>query len=397
MLNVEDASGCPATEPMDADVVIVGAGPAGLAVAAGLRRRGVDVLVLDQGSSVGESWDRRYSRLHLHTPRIQSALPGLRMPRRFGRWVAKGDVAWYLRVYARRHGIHPRFGTQVTRIDHDGAGWQLTTDAGTLRAAQVVLATGYNSVPLAPAWPGQKGYRGSVIHASQYRDASPFVGRRVLVVGAGNTGAEIAADLAEQGAAEVLLSIRTPPNVIPRQVGPFPTTLLAVPMDVLPAWLVDPANRLLQKATLGDLTRFGMPRPTAGIVAQARSAGRTPTIDVGLVAALRAGTVTPVAALERFEGDEALLADGTRVSPDAVIAATGYATGLAPVVGHLGVLGERGEPLVLGRHTLSHARGLRFVGISTPLKGLLFQIGLDARAAAWAIAAELRVKPTPAG
>lgn len=376
--------------PLDAAVVIVGAGPAGLATAACLKSHGVDALVLDRGAAVGESWDRRYSRLHLHTPRIQSALPGLRMPKRFGRWVAKDDVAWYLRVYAERNGIHPRFGTQVTRVDRADDAWLVTTNAGIFRAAHVVIASGYNSVPLAPEWPGQKGYRGSVIHSSDYRDAAPFAGRRVLVVGAGNTGAEIAADLAEQGAADVLLSIRTPPNVIPRQIGPFPTTMLSVPMDFLPAWLVDPANRLLQKVIIGDLTRFGMPRPTAGVVAQARATGLTPTIDVGLVAALRAGTVSPVAALERFEGTEAVLADGTRVSPDAVIAATGYATGLAPVVGHLGVLGERGAPLVLGRRTLAHAPGLRFVGLSTPLKGLLFQIGLDARAAARAIARELR-------
>jgi hypothetical protein len=312
------------------------------------------------------------------------------MPKRFGRWVAKDDVAWYLRVYARRHRIQPRFGTQVRRIDHDGTGWRVTTSSGTLRAAQVILATGHNSVPRAPEWPGQNGYRGSVIHASEYRDASPFVGRRVLVVGAGNTGAEIAADLAEHGASEVLLSIRTPPNIIPRQVGPLPATLLAIPMDFLPARLVDPVNRLLQKVILGDLTRFGMPRPTVGVVAQARFRGITPTIDVGLVAALRAGSVTPVSAFERFDGEDAVLVGGARVSPDAVIAATGYGTGLEPVVGHLRVLGERGQPLALGRRTLPHARGLRFVGLSTPLKGLLFQIGLDARAAASAVAAELR-------
>ncbi|GAA1935961.1 NAD(P)/FAD-dependent oxidoreductase [Microbacterium aoyamense] len=374
---------------MDTDVLIVGAGPAGLATAACLAREGIDAIVVDRGSVVGESWNRRYSRLHLHTPRIQSALPGLRMPRRFGRWVAKDDVAWYLRVYARRAGIHPRFGTAVTRIDPTDGGWTATTESGPISARQVVVATGYNSTPLPPRWPGQETFAGTVVHASEYQDAAPYRGRSVLVVGAGNTGAEIAADLAEQGAREVRLSIRTPPNLIPRQAGGIPTTLLAMPMDFLPAWAVDPVNRLLQRVTLGDLTRYGMPAPRAGVVAQARATGLTPTIDVGLVAALRAGTVTPVAALERFEAGEAVLADGTRVTPDAVIAAIGYTTGLNPVLGHLGVLDERGAPVVLGARTT--LPGLRFVGLSTPLKGLLFQIGLHARAASRAIARDLRV------
>lgn len=371
-------------------VLIVGAGPAGLAVAACLAREGIEAVVVDRGSAVGESWDRRYSRLHLHTPRIQSALPGLRMPRRFGRWVAKDDVAWYLRVYARRHGIHPRFGTTVERLERREGGWTAMTDSGLIAARQVVVATGYNSTPVAPQWPGQEGFGGAVVHASDYRDPAPYVGKRVLVVGAGNTGAEIAADLAEQGAASVQLSIRTPPNLIPRQAGGVPTTLLAMPMDFLPAWLVDPVNRLLQRLTLGDLTKFGMPAPRAGVVAQARATGHTPTIDVGLASALRAGTVTPVAALDRFDRDDAVLADGTRVTPDAVIAAIGYTTGLDTVVGHLGVLDERGAPVVLGSRTSSSAPGLRFVGLSTPLKGLLFQIGLHARAAARAVARDLR-------
>jgi hypothetical protein len=160
--------------------------------------------------------------------------------------------------------------------------------------------------------------------------------------------------------------------------------------DSAPAWLVDPVNRFLQRRFVGDLTRYGLPAATAGVVAQARASGTTPTIDVGLIDQLRAGRVTPVAALERFDDDgAAVLADGTRLHPDAVIAATGYSTALAPVVGHLGVLDGRGAPVVTGRRTAPAAPGLRFVGISNPLKGLLFQIGLDARAAARAIARDL--------
>jgi putative flavoprotein involved in K+ transport len=375
---------------MDADVLVVGAGPAGLATAACLRRRGIEPVVVDRGSAVGESWRRRYDRLHLHTPRVQSALPGMRIPRRYGRWVAKDDLAEYLREYAEHAGVRPRFGTEVQRIVSDGDGWCTETDTGPLRTRQVVLASGYNREPVQPSWPGQDSFSGTLLHASAYASPAPFRGQDVLVVGAGNTGAEIAADLAEQGAGRVRLAVRTPPNVVPRQLGPVPLTLLAVTQDSAPAWLVDPVNRFLQRRFVGDLTRYGLPAAPAGVVAQMRATGVTPTIDVGMIAQLKAGRVTPVAAVERFEDGDVVLADGTRFSPDAVIAATGYRTALEPLVGHLGVLDDRGRPLAHGRHTVASAPGLRFVGIANPLKGLLLQIGLDARAAARAIARELR-------
>jgi cation diffusion facilitator CzcD-associated flavoprotein CzcO len=373
---------------MDADVLVVGAGPAGLAVAACLRRRGVDVLVVDRGAAVGDSWRHRYDRLHLHTPRVQSALPGLRMPRRYGRWVAKDDVAGYLAQYATHSGISPRFGTAVRCLERDGGTWMVETDGTRLHVRQVVVATGYNRTPVPPDWPGQPDFGGDVRHASAYTNPEPYRGKDVLVVGAGNTGAEIAADLAESGACTVWLAVRTPPNVVTRQLGPIPTTLLAISMDFSPSWLADPINRFLQRVFVGDLTQYGLPAPRGGVVSQMRATGVTPTIDVGMIAELRAGRITPVAALTHFDGDEAVLADGTRLRPDAVIAATGYTTGLAPMVGHLGVLDDRGRPLTNGAKP--GVPGLRFVGLTNPLKGLLFQINLDARSTARAIARELR-------
>jgi putative flavoprotein involved in K+ transport len=374
---------------MDTDVLVVGAGPAGLAVAACLRKQGVEPLVVDRGSAVGESWRRRYARLHLHTPRVQSALPGMRIPRSFGRWVSKDDMAEYLRQYAAHHGIEPRFGVEVQRLEQADGTWTAVTADGKLTARQVVVASGYNCTPVEPSWPGQEGFPGEVLHASRYSTPSPYRGRDVLVVGPGNTGAEIAADLAESGASRVWLSVRTPPNVVPRSLGPVPVTLLAITMERSPAWLADPLNRAMQRIFVGDLTRHGLPAAPQGLVAQMRATGVTPTIDVGLIKELRAGRVTPVAAVDRFEGAEVVLADGTRLSPDAVIAATGYTTGLLPVAGHLGVLDERGRPLVHGRRTAPSAPGLRFIGLTNPLKGLLFQISLDARAVARAIAREL--------
>src|SRR3954453_13503676 len=145
---------------MYADVLVVGAGPAGLAVAACLRRRGVDVLVVDRGAAVGDSWRSRSARLHLHTPRVQSALPGLRMPRRFGLWVAKDDVAGYLGLYADHHGIDPRFGIDVRCLGRAGDTGRVETDGTPLHGRQVVVAMGYNRTPVQPDWPGQDSFGG---------------------------------------------------------------------------------------------------------------------------------------------------------------------------------------------------------------------------------------------
>ena len=136
---------------------MLGAGPAGLAVAGCLVTRGVPTSVLDAGAAVGDSWRQRYDRLHLHTPRIQSGLPGLRPPRSGGRWLAKDDYAAYLAGYARRHGLEPELGVVAERVDRTGDGYTVSTDAGPRRAATVVVATGYQRVPVAARLAGHRG------------------------------------------------------------------------------------------------------------------------------------------------------------------------------------------------------------------------------------------------
>lgn len=372
--------------PVGVTPVIVGAGPAGLATAACLRELGIDPIVLERGDGVGQSWRNRYERLHLHTPRIQSHLPGFRIPRSFGRWVSRADVVRYLEAYARHHGITPRLGVAVEGIDRVDGSWCVATSDGDLTAPAVVVATGYNGVPVTPAWPGVEEFTGTLFHAADYRVPDPYLGDAVLVVGTGNTGAEIAADLAENGARQVWLSVRTPPHIVPRTVGGIPVTLLGIGNEYGPAAVTDPINAALQRLTVGDLRHHGMPKPDKGLVAQYRETDSIPIIDVGLIEQLKAGRVQPVGAVEGFDGDDVLLADGTRLAADVVIAATGYRTGLAELVGHLGVLDDRGRPLVHDRETHPDAPGLHFVGLTNPLIGLLNAIRIDARRTARAIA-----------
>src|SRR3954453_23212582 len=136
------------------DVTVLGAGAAGLAVAAQLKARGGGAVVLESGPGVATSWRGRYDRLHLHTIRSLSGLPGLRIPREYGRWVARDDLVRYLENYARVHGLRPELGVAVTRIDRGDSGWRVTTSDGVRDARRVVLATGYSHTPRRPDWPG---------------------------------------------------------------------------------------------------------------------------------------------------------------------------------------------------------------------------------------------------
>lgn len=369
--------------------MVVGAGPGGLAVAAALRARGRDPLVVDRAPHVGSSWRRHYDRLHLHTPRGWSHLPGLRIPRRYGRWVARDDVVRYLEQYAGHHRLRLRLGTAVSRVDRLDAAparWRVHLDGGaSLDARDVVVATGYNHTPVPPAWPGVDGFTGELVPARDYRNGAAYAGRDVLVVGTGNTGTEIATDLAEHGAARVWLAVRTPPHILPRSRLGWPAQGTGILVRRLPPRLVDRLAAVLAVVQEPDLTAHGMPRPDADLYSRVLD-GRVPVQDVGIVAAIRSGRVQPVAAVQAMSGDAVVLADGSRLRPAAVVVAAGYRTGLEAVVGHLGVLDDRGLPVVQGARTPPGAEGLWFTGFTNPISGMLRELRIDAVRIARALA-----------
>jgi cation diffusion facilitator CzcD-associated flavoprotein CzcO len=309
----------------------------------------------------------------------------MRIPKSMGRWVAKDDYARYLRGYAAAHRLRISHGVTVTKVDRRPDGRHvIATSSGPVDAGVVVIATGYNQTPLIPEWSGLDAYTGDFMHASQYRTGADHRGLDVLVVGSGNTGSEICADLCEQGAGRVRLSVRTPPNVIPRELGPIPTTLLGIANDFLPAPVADPLNSVIQRVSIGDLSRHGLPPAPCGVVEQMRKTDVVPTIDVGMVEQLQAGRIEIVSAVTGFAEDRVLLEGGIEIKADLVISATGYQRSIDGLVGHLGVL-ENGRPTVRGGETHPNDPGMYFVGLSNPMKGLLFQISLDARAASRAI------------
>ncbi|MDQ0950546.1 putative flavoprotein involved in K+ transport [Streptomyces phaeochromogenes] len=370
-----------AAQPLaDRPVYVIGGGPGGLAAAHALRAQGVRAVVLEKSDRVGASWRRHYDRLRLHTTRRLSGLPGLPMPRSFGRWVSRDNVVRYLEKYAEYHELEIVTGVEVSRVEPsaDGSGWLLHATGGReLTGSAVVVATGYNHTPHVPDWPGRDAFKGELLHAGEYRNPAPYTGRDVLVVGVGNTGAEIAVDLVEGGASRVRLSVRTAPHIVRRSTAGWAAQFTGILCRRLPVGLVDRMAGPLAKVSVPDLSAQGLPRPDTGLYSRVNE-GAIPVQDVGLIDAVRKGRVEVVPAVDAFEDGKVVLANGDRIGPDAVIAATGYRRSLEGMVGHLDVLDGRGRPIVHGPHTPKNAPGLYFTGFTNPISGMFRELSMDA-------------------
>ena len=371
------------------NTLIVGAGPAGLAVGAVLRRAGVPFIVLERGEHVAESWRRHYDRIHLHTPKRFSSLPYRAFPSTYPRYPSGQQVVDYLTDYARSFHIEPELGREVQRcVRGDDGMWETFTNAGVYQSRRVVIATSFNRVPNVPRWPGQDTFIGPVLHSSQYRNGEAFRGERVLVVGFGNSGAEIALDLAEHGV-RCTIAVRGKVNVIPRQVLGIPVTMFALASRPLPPRIADRMNRLTVRLTIGSLASTGLVKSEAGPLETIAVRRRIPVIDVGTMARIRGGDIAVRKGVESFDGSEVHFTDGTRERFDAVVLATGFTTGLSVLLpDHLSVLDERGCPRASGRE--SAVRGLYFCGYDLTSTGMLRQIGIEAKAIGRSIASDAR-------
>lgn len=356
-------------------VLVVGAGPCGLAIARQLRHdQGIDALVVDRADAPAASWRRIYEGFRLNTCGYWSHLPGQTIPRRCGRWPRRDDLVSYFDDYVRRQELRVAFGENVIRIDPDGERWQVTTDGETRFAAAVVVATGNYHTPAIPPWPGMDGFTGGVLHSADYRSPLPLRGRDVLVVGSGNSAVDIVLQLsagagADAVAGRVRMSVRTPPHLVPRSAAGIPVDAFSPLFDGLPVPVLDHAGALLRRVWFRDATAAGLPAPEQGMYTALRNDRKVPTLGDELVPRIREGSVEVVAAVESFDAQRVVLADGRSVTPDVVIAATGYRTGLEPMVGHLGVLDPDGHPEVDGLP--GAAPGLWFAGYDEPLIGPL--------------------------
>lgn len=326
-------------------VLIIGAGPAGLAVAGRLRKKGISFEIIEKSQSVGYSWRNHYDRLHLHTVKEFSHLPHLPFPEHYPRYVPRQLLVDYFEEYVRHFQIRPHFGQAVSRIEKVGDNWEITTEAGQhWGAPNVVVATGVNRVPFHPAFQEEADFNGTLIHSRHYKNAAPFKGQQVLVIGMGNTGAEIALDLSEHDIA-TWISVRGPINIVPREILGRPTQITAMKLAKLPHWLGDWIGVQVRRLTVGDLSRFGLQTPPMPPSKQLRVTGKTPVIDIGTIDAIKAGRIKVVPEPDHFTPNGVVFKNGQEVGFDSIILATGYRAELEDFIpGVESILDEYGAP-----------------------------------------------------
>lgn len=365
-------------------VIILGAGPSGLAAAACLREKGVPFVILERSGAVGSTWRNHYERLHLHTVKQFSALPGLPWPSTVPMYPSRAEVVAYLEGYAAKFQIAPRFGCDVSSARHDGSQWVVRAGDDEIHARALVVATGYNRVPKQPTWPGQALFRGEVIHSSAFKNGAAWKGKRALVVGIGNSGGEIAIDLWEHGA-ETAISVRSPIHVVPRDLFGMPAQINSLfVLGRLPPKIADRIANALLGRVLGDLSRFGLHRPVLGPVSQVLEQGRIPLIDIGTVELIKQGRIQVVPGPRELTETGVIFTDGRELPIDVIVLATGYRAALEGVLEHAErYVDDRGYPR---RHGIeAETAGLYFIGYRNPLTGALHDIAVEARRIAGAL------------
>src|SRR5687768_4924451 len=268
------------------DAIVIGAGPAGLATSYALSRAGVSHVVLERGRQVGQSWANFYSSLVLHTGKHLSSLPGLPFPRGTPIFPSRRDMVDYLQRYADTFALPIETGVDVRSVARDGSGWRVDGR----HARTVVVATGIASNPFVPENANLGAFRGRMRHSAEYRAPEPFKGRRTLVVGAGNSGGEIAAELG-RAAVDVTISVRSRRRAVPRALAGVPIQYFAAAFASF------------------------LPR---------RACARAPLVGSHLTGGLKSGVVRLAGGIDEFTAGGARFADGTEHAFDEVIFATGY-------------------------------------------------------------------------
>lgn len=309
--------------------IIIGAGPAGLAAAGQLSEKGISFIMLEKGQGIAQCWRDHYDRLHLHTVKELSHLPGEDFPEDYDRYVHKKDLVRYYEQYAEKRNIKPLFGKTVVDIEKAGEQWQvMCADGSSYKAPAVIISAGMNRVPYRPHYQNEEDFSGEILHSHDYQNPQPYEGQRVLVVGMGNSGAEIALDLCEQGV-DTSISVRGPVNIVPREVFGTPTQVTALKIGKLPHWLGDALGLVVRKFTVGDLPKYGIELPAISPAKQLRETGQTPVIDLGTLDYIRSGALKVLPGVEEFAVNSIVFSNGEELPFDAVILATGFRASLS--------------------------------------------------------------------
>jgi putative flavoprotein involved in K+ transport len=372
------------------NIVIIGAGAAGLATAACLKQRGLQATVLEASDSTGHSWACGYDALKLHTVRRFSGLPLYPMPRSYPLYPTRDQMVAYLSEYASHFDIAPRTGQRVTRVTRDQDGWLVGTAGGdAFRSRVLVAATGIFDSPVLPTWPGIDGFEGTLEHTSSYRNSLPFAGKRVLIIGAGNSGAEIALDLI-QHAGSVTVAIRNGVNIVPLSLLGVPIQMWGLLILHLPPAVTRVIAGVMLRRSEARLRKAGIPKSPEPIL----QAHGIPIIGLGLINAVASKAVTIRSEVASFDGGRTVtFADGGQESFDSVLLATGFSPALHYLDGLIGY-DPRGFPRRDGGRSLDFP-DLFFAGYNYGIAGTLHNICRDTPIIAGQIAAMMKHSSSP--
>ncbi|PIN05058.1 Flavin-containing monooxygenase [Handroanthus impetiginosus] len=313
--------------------VIVGAGPSGLAVGAGLKQQGVPFVILEKANCIASLWQNRtYDRLNLHLPKQFCELPYIPFPDNFPEYPSKHQFIDYLESYTKHFEIDPRFNESVQSAKYDETCglWRvktITTNSNSTTeyiCRWLVVASGENAEKIVPEFEGLHEFSGNVMHACDYKSGEEFRGKRVLVVGCGNSGMEVSLDLWHHDAVPTMV-VRSSVHVLPREILGKSTFQLAVSMmKSMPLWLVDKILLAAARLLLGNIEKYGLKRPSMGPLQLKNTQGKTPVLDIGTLSKIKSGDIKIVPGIKKFLQVGVELVNGEILEVDSVIMATGY-------------------------------------------------------------------------
>lgn len=365
--------------------LIIGAGPAGLATAGRMRQANLEFELIEKSQNVGNAWRNHYDRLHLHTVKQWSHLPYMPFPDDYPTYVSRQQFVDYMGKYAAEFSIKPQYGVEIIFIKKEGNYWEARSNKQEKYLAEnIIIATGLNSAPKMPTWEGQDAFKGEIMHSNVYKNAKPFIGQKILVVGIGNTGAEIALDLAENGV-DVSIVSRSEITLVPRDLNGRPVQVTAKLLDKFPFGFGDWLGSQIRKIYFGDLSKYGLKVSKEHPAKMLRETGKTPLIDIGTIAAIKSGKIKVVGDIDRFTETGVQFKKDGQLDFDQVILATGYRSRIEEFVERGGELldayGCPKGPIGEGFH-----KGLYFVGFDNyKLGGIVGTIFNDSETVVGAI------------
>ncbi len=373
------------------DVTVIGAGPAGLSVAYELVRSGLKPLVLERTGAVGDVWRNHYDGVRLNSGRYFSALSGSKFPLSAGSWPSREEVVRLLETFPARGGFTVQTNTDIEKVSYDRQRdvWHIiSTEGKQFESRAVVMAIGGCRIPVIPDWEGLRTFPGEIIHSSKFKNTQAYTGKQVLVVGSGNSAAEIASRLAGH-ASSVTVSVRTAPHILPKSIYGIPLIGIGVWTRYWPTRWVDGILRFLQHRMIGDLSAHGLPYPSLPLSKQYAINNVVPILYRPFIDDVRAGRIHIVGPIQKITGKTVEVfqriqtaqhndTDVVTLEPDVIIVGTGFRTGISKLVKIPGITDKDDRVVFSGDQEHPNAPRLYFIGQINPLSGLLREIRLEA-------------------